>query len=140
MKKKMPPGLAKKLRKEGPDIIEKVPTLLNETYYSTEFMMSEVYDGDTIRDHKLYVFPNIAIDCDFRLARINTPEIRTRDPQEKEAGFKSKQALQNLIATHHEHTVKIQGKGKYGRWIVEIWCGDVNVSDWMLENGFAEEY
>ena len=54
-------------------------------------------------------------------------------------GMASKEALHSLL---FDQPLKIQflGKGNFGRWICEMWAGEQNVSDWMLENGHADEY
>ena len=31
-------------------------------------------------------------------------------------------------------------KGKYGRWLGEIWLDDECINDWLLAEGYAEKY
>ena len=114
----------------------------NHLYHYRAHVVS-VYDGDTCTadfDLGLYSIRRKQI---LRLARINAPEIRGR---EHDAGIRARDALRRLILDKDVivRTLKDR-KGKYGRWIAEIWVKQedgsyLNVNDWMLENGYAEPY
>lgn len=93
-----------------------------------------VYDGDTVTiTVNLGFYVNITEK--FRLLRINTPEIRG---EEREAGLISRDALRELILDK-DVVIKTfkDRKGKYGRYLVEIYLGEINVNDWLVENGYA---
>jgi endonuclease YncB( thermonuclease family) len=98
----------------------------------------KVYDGDTI---------TVDIDLGFgielkkqsiRLLGINTPEVRG---EEREQGLISKEALSNRILnkTILLKTYKDK-KGKYGRWLGEIYLGEENLNEWLINEGYAEKY
>ena len=74
----------------------------------------------------------------IRLLRINAPEVRGAERAE---GLKSRDALRAKICNKW---VKIKTqkdkKGKYGRWLGEVWFEDVCVNDWMLSESHAKEY
>jgi len=102
-----------------------------------------VYDGDTC-----------TVDIDLglstwihgekiRLHRIDAPEIRG---SEREQGLKSRDHLRRLILDRDIilQTIKDR-KGKYGRYLGEIWVLDengnqYNVNDRMMADGYAVEY
>lgn len=98
-----------------------------------------VYDGDTIfiasllpHSKEVYRFP-------VRIARVDAPELRTRNPEEKAAAVVSRDALHALL---HGACVELRDVSydKYGRLLAEVWHGDINVSDWLLSRGLAVPY
>ena len=106
--------------------------------YKYRAFVKKVYDGDTITvdiDLGFNVFMN---NQKIRLSRINTPEIRGK---QREQGLKSKIALEKRILNKKImiHTQKDK-KGKYGRWLAEIWLDDECINDWLLSEGLAEKY
>jgi len=93
-------------------------------YYKAK--LSRVIDGDTI------VFD---IDLGFgiwmknehvRLARINCPEIRTRDLNEKRKGIEATNFVKEIILNYeHDKNCEIRlrtykNSGKYGRYIADV--------------------
>jgi micrococcal nuclease len=102
----------------------------------------KIYDGDTI---------TVEIDLGFgvykkekiRLAFINAPEIRG---EERFEGLKSRAWLEDqlLAATRDGKDIIIRTlkdrKGKYGRYIGEIYIDDVSINHKMIEEGFAVAY
>lgn len=104
--------------------------------YEYRAYVRRVYDGDTI---------TVDIDLGFgvclqkqkiRLAGIDTPEIRGK---EKAEGIKSRDALRGKISNKWViiKTAKDK-KGKYGRWIGEVWLEKTNVNQWLLAEGLAK--
>jgi micrococcal nuclease len=100
--------------------------------------VTKVYDGDTI---------TCTINCGFgialekqklRLSNINAPEMRG-DSRQK--GVESRNALSKMIL--HQN-IKIQTsrdkKGKYGRYLAIVFINNVNVNEWLVDNGFAKLY
>ena len=105
-----------------------------------------VVDGDTV---------DVDIDLGFsvwtrrvrlRLNRINAYEIRlyrNTTEEQKAKGIEGKAFLEgHLLENAGSVKIKTLGKGKYGRWIAEMTIGDTNVSDLMVEKGYAiyQEY
>lgn len=78
----------------------------------------------------------------FRLIRINTPEVRAKDPVEKAAAYAAKARLGELIPVDSDVLIRTAKSGKYGRWLAEIYVDDgygelVNINDVMVEEGHA---
>lgn len=112
--------------------------------YTYKVKLVKVYDGDTIRASLDLGF---SIDFggvdgkghSFRLARINTPEIRG---EEREEGLKSKEALVEILEGKDILLKSVKKPDKYGRYIAELFIEDadewVNVNDLLVHQGFAE--
>ena len=97
-----------------------------------------VYDGDTLRaDVDLGFFTWIKNE-QFRLARLDTPEIRG---EERDAGLVARDRLRELVLDR-DVVIETEKKGKYGRYIAEIFYKDadgtlVNVNDVLLDEDLA---
>ena len=110
--------------------------------------INRVVDGDTI---------DVTIDLEFdlykkervRIAGVDTPEKRTRDPEEKELGIDAtnwmKEKLEGAIDGDDELIIRTElvgGMGKYGRLLGWLYMGDAEVSlnELMIEEGYAWGY
>tara|TARA_Y100001970_G_C14202373_1_gene841871 strand:+ start:1029 stop:1403 length:375 start_codon:yes stop_codon:yes gene_type:complete len=112
-------------------------------HYKAEVL--SVYDGDTVTlmiDQGMKHFARVKV----RMVGINTPEIRTRDLEEKKRGYEAKEYLKSRIEgkTVIVHTQK---KGKFGRWLGVLWSYDPNadelgesLNDEMIRMGHAVAY
>ncbi len=99
----------------------------------------KIYDGDTI---------TVMIDLGFnvtkleiiRLALIDTPEIRG---DEREEGLISRDWLRERLYTAMEKGIDIyirtnkDHKGKYGRYIGEIFIDDISINKQLVTEGLA---
>ena len=105
--------------------------------YEYRAYVRRVYDGDTITVDIDLGFGIIVKEQKIRLLGINTPEVRGK---QKAAGIKSRDALRERIANKWiKLKTKKDKKGKYGRWIGEIWLEDTNINQWLLSEGLAGE-
>jgi micrococcal nuclease len=103
--------------------------------YKYKAKVIRVIDGDTV------VF---SIDCGFKIKYeaecrfygINTPELRKKE--QKEAALVSKKWVEDNIGTD----VVIYSKeiDKYGRPLVVVYNGDLNLNDKLIELGLAVKY
>ena len=131
---------------------------------------SRVYDGDTIQDVFIAIkeFADVSADgevlwpgillkddvlyivTDIRLAGIDTPEKRPKKAgrtaeslaREKAAADAAQKALLKLVKdNNYEFTIRNPQLGKYsGRTVAEVWFGDINASEYMLQQGYAMRY
>lgn len=106
--------------------------------YEYKALITRVIDGDTV-DAQVDVGFAITVNQRFRLYGINTPETRTRDKSEKAAGIRAKEEVIRLIENKIV-TIKTHGTGKFGRYLVEIFVGDMNLNEYLVEEGYAVEY
>lgn len=106
--------------------------------YEYRAFVRKVYDGDTITVDFDLGFDILLKGQKIRLSRINTPEVRGK---EREEGLKSRDALREKIANKWV-VIKTQKdkKGKFGRWLGEVWLDDTCMNDWLLQEGLAKPY
>lgn len=128
----------------------------------------QIYDGDTIKDVAIQLkplknypaetlFPGIRIDnetlyfdTDIRLRGIDTPEKRpvkknrteTSLREEKAAAARARAGLYARLAdANFKGVLKNPQLGKYaGRIVADIYIGDENISDYLLDIGVAVPY
>lgn len=109
--------------------------------YDYNAKVLRVVDGDTVE---------ALIDLGFRthhkgmvrLYGIDTPEIRTRDLEEKERGYKAKDRLTELLeACDYQIVLISHGLDKYGRALGTLKNPEgVDLNQQLLLEGFAEPY
>jgi micrococcal nuclease len=106
--------------------------------YTYKAFVTGVYDGDTITvdiDLGMNMWKK---NVKLRLARIDTPEMRG---VEKIAGKQVRDYVRVLILDQEVVIETIKDKtGKYGRYLVEVIVGNMNLNDHLLEIGMATEY
>ena len=104
--------------------------------------VDRVVDGDTI---------DIIIDLGFdltkkervRLAGIDTPEKRTKNPKEKEMGYQATEFLEMHLMEATRLTVKTEKDGKYGRmlgWLYKTDEDTTSINQIMIDKGYAWAY
>ena len=109
--------------------------------YEYRCTITRVVDGDTV---------DVDIDLGFgiwmrneriRLFGIDTPESRTRDLEEKKYGLAAKDFLIKWTNAG-DVTLKTQkdAEGKFGRILGELWYGDVNINQLMIDEHHAVAY
>ena len=106
--------------------------------YEYRAYVRKVYDADTVTVDIDLGFDVVLKGQKIRLTKINAPEVRGKERPE---GLKSRDALRDKIGNKW---VKIKTqqdkKGKYGRWLGEIWIEDLCINDWLLSEGYAVKY
>jgi micrococcal nuclease len=109
--------------------------------YEYKFKLDRVVDGDTI-DIVIDLGFSILHKCRVRLFGIDTPESRTRDLDEKARGKLAKDFLSFCLASSDEHVIKtsVDGKGKFGRVLGEIYCDGKNINLLMIDKHHAVAY
>ena len=106
--------------------------------YEYKAFVRKVYDGDTITVDIDLGFDVVLKNQKIRLSRINAPEIRG---DQRPAGLKSRDALRSKIGNKWILIkTKKDKKGKYGRWLADIFLEDKNINDWLMAEGLASEY
>lgn len=113
---------------------------MKNVLYQYKAFVTSVYDGDTCTvdiDLGLHIW---ARSEKIRLLRINAPEIRGKG---RKKGLRSRDFLRELIMDKEIIIGTFKDKkGKYGRYLGEIWLpleGEIlNVNDLLVEEGYAE--
>jgi micrococcal nuclease len=106
--------------------------------YEYKATVTKVYDGDTITVDFDLGFGILIRKQKIRLYGINTPEVRGT---EKSEGIISRDALRERILGKVV-TIKTfrDKKGKYGRWLGEVFVEEENINQWLITEGYAKEY
>ena len=106
-----------------------------------ECRVVSVYDGDTVT--VIVPFETKFFKTKCRLMGIDTPELRTRDPAEKAAGYAARDYLRTLIDQKHVW-VQCGGYDKYGRLLGTIYLTSTleapSANEQMLLQGHAKSY
>ena len=133
--------------------------------YPVQVSADQIYDGDTIKDVELRLsacaeavdFPGLITrdgqlyaHFDLRIAGIDTPELRPARKGRSEmsrrkeiaAAKQARRVLIDLLASNdYQLTIKNLQLGKYaGRLVGEAWVGDIDIADFLIENGHAKRY
>lgn len=106
--------------------------------YNAELL--NVVDGDTV-DLKVDLGFDIFTQMRFRLFGVDTPEIRTKDLEEKEWGLRAKEfVVQTFAENGNKCIVNTQkdAKEKYGRYLATIVFRDKSLNDMLVENKFTK--
>ena len=116
--------------------------MLASKLYHYRAELVSIYDGDTIT-------VDLDLGCGvwkrkekIRLWGINTPEIRTRNEQEKAAGYAAKARLTELLGSGDLliQTFREKETGKFGRLLGIVWSAGVNCNQRLIDEGHATEY
>jgi len=106
--------------------------------YEYKAKVTKVYDGDTITVDFDLGFGILIRKQKIRLLGINTPELRG---PEKPQGIISRDALrQRILGKVVTIKTSKDKKGKYGRWLGEVFVEDENINKWLLKEGYAKAY
>ena len=106
----------------------------------TKGIVIKVYDGDTItiasklpyRKSPMYRFR-------VRLTKIDAPEIKTKDKNEKKMAEISRDKLAEKILNKKVKLMNVNTE-KYGRVLADVYCDGICMSDWMLSQNLAVPY
>lgn len=105
--------------------------------YKTKAKVVKVYDGDTV--HVVFSYFNTYYKWIGRIAHVDTPELKTKNEEEKKKGYEVRDKLRELILGKivqlHCHEFD-----KYGRLLIDIEIDGTKVDEWLLSNGYAKKY
>jgi micrococcal nuclease len=101
----------------------------------------KVYDGDTVTvAFKPFSHTERIYKYSIRLSGIDTPEIRTINPQEKIEGIKIRDLLSDRILNKFMY-IECGGFDKYGRLLGHLFDEDNdNINEWLIKEGYAYNY
>lgn len=101
--------------------------------------VTRVLDGDTV-DAKVTLWPGLTQQVRIRVYGVDTPEIHTRDACEKRAGYRAKAYVEDWLRGT-DVTLDDVELGKYaGRVVGRISDGKRDLSQDLLDNGYAQPY
>lgn len=116
--------------------------------YDYKATLVRIIDGDSIVLNIDLGFHMTITNRHIRLMGLDTPEIRTRDPEEKVRGFLAKYFVEKMFADAEksgaEITVVSHGIDKFGRVLGEIIFTTkdtaINLNEELLKSGHAVVY
>lgn len=105
--------------------------------FKTDAKIVYVYDGDTV--HIVFKYFNEYYKWNCRIAHVDTPELRTKNQDEKIKGYETRDKLKELIL---DKIVKVHCLefDKYGRLLVDLYIDDIYVNQWLIDNDLAKKY
>uniref|UniRef100_A0A6C0FAZ2 TNase-like domain-containing protein n=1 Tax=viral metagenome TaxID=1070528 RepID=A0A6C0FAZ2_9ZZZZ len=99
----------------------------------------KVYDGDSItiaaKPYENYPIYRFSV----RLNGIDTPELRTSNENEKAHAKIARDALHDKIYDKIVELKNVESE-KYGRLLADIYLGDENINEWLINQNFAVKY
>ena len=123
-----------------------VDPLVNATYENTEVFtpffnqakVVKVYDGDTL--HVVAILFDRPYRFMVRMYGYDSPELRSKNPVEKEAAQAARKALSDRILYRMVQINIRPEKDKYGRLLARIADCDGSINDWMIAQGHGKPY
>ena len=132
-------------------MIKPIPTITNETIIKWEDTVPftfpitggqviKVYDGDTITIASKLPFDQSPLyRLSVRLNGIDTPEIKGKTADEKQAAKEARDALSGLIMNKQIRLENVESE-KYGRILADVYFGDLHINKWLIDNRYAVAY
>ena len=107
--------------------------------YETKAKVVKVYDGDTV--HVVFQMFDKYYKWNCRILHVDTPELRTKDPEEKKRGYECRDKLAALILDKIV-LLNCSKFDKYGRLLVEITIPEtgVKIHEYLISEGLANKY
>ena len=107
--------------------------------YQYKATLNRIIDGDTI-DVNVDLGFDVKIKQRVRLYGINTPEVRTKNLNEKKKGLEATEYLKKILPKEFVIETILNKRGKYGRVLGILWVKDVNINEKMVNEGYAKRY
>ena len=108
--------------------------------YDYNAKATRVVDGDTIEalvDLGFDIWKQVTI----RFDGIDAYESRTRDAEEKVKGLAAKARLIELLeGADNKFVLQSNGVGKFGRCLGELFVGETNINQLLINEGHATAY
>lgn len=115
---------------------------MTNNLYTYEATVLRTVDGDTAE---------LNIDLGFtifwkstcRFYGINTPELKSKDPLEREKAKEAKKQTEANLPPGSVIKIVSRELDKYGRPLVDIYCGEnysLHLNQWLVDNGYAKVY
>ncbi len=118
-------------------------TLENNVYYAK---IVHIYDGDSM--HVVFKEFDNFYRWTCRIMGVDTPELRTRNENEKALGYKVRDILREKLLNKIVK-IKCEKFDKYGRLLIDVYIPNEMkrenaktgmLSEWLIDNQYAYEY
>lgn len=122
---------------KSPQTIPNIPTVeMCVEYLPTKGYMVDVYDGDTFT--LAVLLENRWTKWPVRVTGIDCPELRTKNPNEKQIAVRAKEYV--LAFKGKEVQLKNVSREKYGRLLAEVHVDELNIGEELLSRRMAVRY
>lgn len=122
------------------EINQLVKSSIPFTFPITEGIVCKVYDGDTITIlAKLPYDASPLYKISVRINGINCAEIKGKSDDEKQCAQIAKMEVSNMILNRKVELKNVQSE-KYGRMLADIYIGDTNVGEYLINAKLAVPY
>jgi len=98
------------------------------------------YDADTITFNIPGLHPIVGKNMNIRVKGVDTPEIRTKDKCEKEKARHAKKLVKSLLKVAKRIDLIGVEKGKYFRFVAEVWIDGKELTSYLVKNGLGYSY
>lgn len=105
------------------------------SYHNVEYIKN--YDGDTITFNIPNVCPILGKMAGVRLNGIDTPEIRTKNKQEKSQAIAAGNYVRNALQNAKKIELRNVTRGKYFRLVADIFYDGKSLAQELLEKGYG---
>jgi micrococcal nuclease len=110
------------------------------TFPITGGQVIKVYDGDTITIASKLPFETSPLyRLSVRLNGIDTPEIKGKKDDEKNAAKNARDALSSIILNKYVRLENIESE-KYGRILADVFIGDIHINELLVSERYAVKY
>jgi len=109
--------------------------IANACFHKIEVDPSKIYDGDTMMDVKVDVAFGLSAIKTIRLFGVDTPEIRSK---EKVRAIEARDRLREIVGNCKKLRIINMGEGHFGRTLGKVYCGNKNISEQLIEEGFSK--
>lgn len=103
-----------------------------------KFTILKVIDGDTILINVDDIPDVFGKEVAVRIRGVDTPEMRTKNPKEKELALKAKDRLGFLLRGKVE--IKNASRDKYFRLLADVYVDGQSVAEILIREGYARPY
>ncbi len=130
--------ITRTLKKELELIDHSVVSKFSFKNYKTLIKIIKVIDGDTVVG--IFKFNNNFYKYNFRITGIDTPEIHSKNENEKKLGLEAKEYVNSLILDKILYG-EFLDFDKYGRVLLNLYLDEENdLSTHLINGGYAKKY
>lgn len=109
--------------------------------YEYKAVVYHVVDGDTF-DAKVDLGFSVSVNMRFRLYGIDTPELASKDEEERRRAGEALRELESLVKGQEVRILTIKDRReKYGRYLANVFLSTgLEVGLYLKQKGLAKEY
>lgn len=113
-----------------------------KTYYDniTDFEIVKVRDGDTFVINVKNIPDVFGEEIAVRIRGIDTPELNDEREDIRKISIQAKEELERLLYSGEKVVLYDLGRDKYFRLLASVKVGDIDIAEYMIEQGLAKEY